>query len=85
MVKRRPTADVVDINEQVFRRAGSGIPAMGYPRALSKGVPSEFRGKPAGWRENPGGMRRYVKGADLPRLVYVRWQLMAEPQTYEAC
>jgi hypothetical protein len=78
------TADVVDINEQVFRRAGSGIPAMGYPRALSKGVPPEFRGKPAGWRENPGGKGRYVKGADLPRLVYVRWQSMAEPQTYEA-
>ena len=78
------TADVVDINEHVFRGAGSGIPAMGYPRALSKGIPSEFRGKPAGWRENPGGKGRYVRGADLPRLVYVRWQSMAEPQTYEA-
>ena len=78
------TADVVDINEQVFKGAGSGIPAMGYPRALSKGIPSEFRGKPAGWRENPGGKGRHVTGADLPRLVYVRWQSMAEPQTYEA-
>lgn len=78
------TASVVDINERVFLRAGSGIPAMGYPRAMSKGIPSEFRGKPAGWRENPGGKGRYVTGADLPRLVYVRWQSMAEPQTYEA-
>lgn len=78
------TAGVVDINERVFLRAGSGIPAMGYPRAMSKGVPSEFRGKPAGWREDPGGKGRYVTGADLPRLVYVRWQSMAEPQTYGA-
>jgi hypothetical protein len=78
------TADAVDINEHVFRGAGSGIPAMGYPRAMSKGVPSEFRGKPAGWGENPGGKGRYVTGADLPRLVYVRWQSTAEPQTYEA-
>ena len=78
------TADVVDINEHVFRGAGSGIPAMGYPRAMSKGVPFEFRGKPAGWRENPGGKGRYVTGADLPRLVYVRWQSIVEPQTYEA-
>ena len=77
------TADVVDISGQVFLGAGSGIPAMGYPRALSKGVPSEFRGKPAGWRENPGGKGRHVTGADLPRLIYVRWQSMAEPQTYE--
>jgi len=78
------TASVVDINERVFLRAGSGIPAMGYPRAMSKGVPSEFRGKPAGWREHPGGKGRFVRDADLPRLVYVRWQSMAEPQTYEA-
>jgi len=78
------TAHVVDINERVFLHAGSGIPAMGYPRAMSKGVPSEFRGKPAGWRENPGGKGRNVTGANLPRLVYVRWQSMAEPQTYRA-
>jgi len=78
------TASVVDIHERVFLRAGSGIPAMGYPRAMSKGVPSEFRGKPAGWREDPAGKGRYVTGADLPRLVYVRWQSMAEPQTYGA-
>ncbi len=78
------TADVVDSNERIFGGAGSGLPAMGYPRALSEGIPTEFRGKPAGWRDNPGGKGRYVVGADLPRLVYVRWQSMAEPQTYEA-
>jgi len=78
------TADVVDINERLYRGAGSGIPAMGYPRALSKGIPAEFRGKPEGWRESPGGKGRRVTGADLPRLVYVRWQSIVEPQTYEA-
>lgn len=78
------TADVVDINGRVFRGAGSGIPAMGYPRAFSKGKPFQFRGDPRGWFEHPRGKGRYVTGADLPRLVYVRWQSMAEPQTYEA-
>jgi hypothetical protein len=77
------TADVVDINDRVFRGAGSGIPATGYPRALSKGVPAHFKGDAKGWFEDPGGKGRYVMGADLPRLVYVRWQSLAEPQTYE--
>ncbi|MCU1759380.1 DUF2931 family protein [Pseudomonas sp. 14P_8.1_Bac3] len=78
------TADVVDINARVFRRAGSGIPASSYPRPLSKGIPARFKGDPKGWPEHPGGKGRYVRDADLPRLVYVRWQSMAEPQTYEA-
>ncbi|MGF6154179.1 DUF2931 family protein [Pseudomonas fluorescens] len=78
------TADVVDINEHVFRGKGSGIPSFVYPRPLSKGIPTDFRGKPAGWHENPGGKGKRVIGADLPRLVYVRWQSLAEPQTYEA-
>ncbi|MHC8372617.1 DUF2931 family protein [Pseudomonas sp. MDT1-85] len=77
------TADVVDINEHVFRGAGSGIPAIAYPRPLSKGIPAHFRGDAKGWFEDPGGKGRYVTGAELPRLVYVRWQSMAEPQTYE--
>lgn len=71
------TADVVDIRERVFRRAGSGIASVQNP--------VEHKGKPAGWPENPGsGAGRDVIGADLPRLVYVRWQSLAEPQTYEA-
>ncbi|MDI2590838.1 DUF2931 family protein [Pseudomonas sp. 681] len=78
------TADVVDIHEYVFRGKGSGVPAIGYPRALSKGIPPEFRGKPGGWHENPRGKGKRVIGAALPRLIYVRWQSLAEPQTYEA-
>ncbi|MFZ3283036.1 DUF2931 family protein [Pseudomonas sp.] len=71
------TADVVDIRERVFRRAGAGI--------ASVRAPADNKGTPAGWPENPGsGAGRDVTGADLPRLIYVRWQSQAEPQTYEA-
>ncbi len=71
------TADVVDIRERVFRRAGAGI--------ASVRTPVDNKGTPAGWPENPGsGAGRDVTGADLPRLIYVRWQSLAEPQTYEA-
>ncbi|UVK88376.1 DUF2931 family protein [Pseudomonas sp. B21-051] len=71
------TADVVDIRERVFQRAGSGIASVQNP--------VEHKGNPAGWPENPGsGKGKYVTGADLPRLVYVRWPSLAEPQTYEA-
>lgn len=78
------TADVVDIDGYVFRGAGSGGVTTGYPRAFSKGVPTEFKGKPSGWPKNAGGSGRPVTGANLPRLIYVRWQSQAEPQTYEA-
>jgi hypothetical protein len=79
------TADVVDINNYVLRRAGSGIPAISYPRVLRKEIPTKFRGDPKGWPERPSrGAGKYVKGADLPKLLYVRWQSMVEPQTYEA-
>ena len=71
------TADVVDIQERVLRRAGSGI--------ASVHTLSDNKGKPAGWPKSPGsGKGRYVNGVDLPRLIYVRWQSLAEPQTYEA-
>lgn len=71
------TADVVDIRERLFRRAGSGI--------ASVRTPTENKGEPKGWPENPGsGAGRDVNGADLPRLIYVRWQSLAEPKTYEA-
>jgi hypothetical protein len=61
------TADVVDIQERVFRRAGSGIASVLTPK--------DNKGKPAGWSKSPGrGAGRDVIGADLPRLIYVRWQ-----------
>ncbi|MGV8921141.1 MAG: DUF2931 family protein [Pseudomonas sp.] len=79
------TADVVDIKGYVFRRAGSGTASIGYPRSFSKGIPEKFKGDPRGWFDNPSwGKGKYVRGADLPRLLYVRWQSLVEPQTYEA-
>ncbi|CAE6936536.1 conserved exported protein of unknown function [Pseudomonas marincola] len=79
------TAEVVDINEHVFRGAGGGIASIIYPRPLAKTIPDSFNGKPKGWPENPGwGKGKYVRNADLPKKIYVRWQSMVEPQTYEA-
>ncbi|MHC8323225.1 DUF2931 family protein [Pseudomonas sp. GB2N2] len=71
------TADVVDIQERVFRGAGGGIASV--PK------PPNSRGIARGWvSSNGAGKGRYVTGADLPRSIYVRWQSLAEPQTYEA-
>ncbi|WP_287030657.1 DUF2931 family protein, partial [Pseudomonas sp. UBA6310] len=71
------TADAVDIQGHVFRRAMSGVAAIR--------TPPHFKGKPAGWPVNPSwGKGKDVHGADLPRLIYVRWQSLVEPQTYEA-
>lgn len=70
------TAQVVDIQKQVFRGAGGGIASVARP--------PNNQGNPKGWGNNTGGGKgRYVTGADLPRLIYVRWQSMVEPQTYE--
>jgi len=77
------TADVFDGSGLVYVQAGSGVPAISYPRVLRKEVPSKFRGDPRGWPERPGwGAGKYVTGADLPRQIYVRWQSQVEPQTY---
>jgi hypothetical protein len=71
------TADAVDIHDRVFRRAMSGVAAINTPQHL--------KGDPRGWPDRPGaGAGKQVLGADLPRLIYVRWQSLVEPQTYEA-
>ncbi|WP_330115539.1 DUF2931 family protein [Pseudomonas sp. JS3066] len=71
------TADAVDVRDRVFRSAMSGIASTQSPKNL--------RSDPRGWPEQPGaGAGKQVLGADLPRLLYVRWQSLAEPQTYEA-
>jgi len=71
------TADVVDVNNRWFRRAMSGLAAISTPPNL--------KGNPKGWPKNPGaGAGKQVTGAALPRFVYVRWQSLAEPQTYHA-
>jgi hypothetical protein len=71
------TADAVDIHDRVFRRAMSGVAAINTPKNLKP--------HPGGWGERPGaGAGKQVLGADVPRLIYVRWQSLVEPQTYEA-
>ncbi len=77
------TADAIGINGMVRIHAGSGTASIGYPRAFSKGIPEVFRGDPKGWPERVGwGAGKYVKGADLPKQIYVRWQSLVEPQIY---
>ncbi|MBA1276521.1 DUF2931 family protein [Stutzerimonas stutzeri] len=69
------TADVEDIREHKFFHVGSGIAAVR--------TPSEGKGNAAGWGKRFGwGAGRHVNGADLPKRIYVRWQSLAEPQTY---
>ncbi|AVK08060.1 MULTISPECIES: DUF2931 family protein [Pseudomonas aeruginosa group] len=71
------TADAVDIHDRVFRRAMSGVAAIQTPK--------NFKGNPRGWPKRPGwGAGKHVRGAALPRLIYVRWQSLVEPQTYQA-
>ncbi|MEX6665655.1 DUF2931 family protein [Pseudomonas sp. W2-17] len=71
------TANVVDVKGRLFRRAMSGVAAVQTPPNL--------KGTPRGWPKNPGdGAGKHVWRADVPRLIYVRWQSLAEPQTYDA-
>jgi len=59
------TADAVDVNDRVFRRAMSGVSAIQTPPNLA--------GDPRGWPERPGGgAGKHVFGAALPRLIYYR-------------
>lgn len=70
------TADVIDMQGNVYRRAMSGVSAIQTPPNNS--------GHPKGWPAKPGwGKGKYVKGADLPKKIYVRWQSLVEPQTYQ--
>ncbi|MFN3767012.1 MAG: DUF2931 family protein [Ectopseudomonas guguanensis] len=69
------TADVEDIRGQKFFNVGSGT--------VSVHLPKDGSGNARGWGERFGwGAGRYVNGADLPKRLYVRWQSLAEPQTY---
>ncbi|NBA98371.1 DUF2931 family protein [Pseudomonas sp. R5(2019)] len=69
------TADVVDAQGRLFRRAMSGGSAIQ--------TPPHNEGNPRGWPKEPGwGKGKFVYGADLPKNLYVRWQSLAEPQVY---
>ena len=69
------TADVEDVRGQKFFKMGAGT--------VSVHLPTGGQGHAAGWPSNLGwGAGRYVNDADLPKRLYVRWQSLAEPQTY---
>lgn len=69
------TADVEDVHGNLFYQMGGGTASIAKP--------ADGSGNAAGWRSNLGwGAGRHVNGADLPKRIYVRWQSMAEPQTY---
>lgn len=45
--------------------------------------PPNNRGNPKGWPDQPGaGSTRPMTGIDLPEIVFLRWQSLAEPQIY---
>ncbi|MGE8191040.1 DUF2931 family protein [Pseudomonas sp. NPDC086278] len=70
------TADVIDMQDNVYRRAMSGT-----AEALT---PANNTGNSKGWPAKIGwGKGKYVKNADLPKQIYVRWQSLVEPQTYK--
>ena len=49
---------------------------------VSGGIPS-YSGKVGGWPEHPaGGAGKDMPGIDLPEIIFVRWQSLVEPQTY---
>jgi hypothetical protein len=65
---------VEDIHGKLFKRTGSGTAAGGEPENGKESA--------RGWHA-VGGAAKAVIGADLPKRIYVRWQSIAEPQTYQ--
>ena len=65
---------VEDINGQLFERA-EGSAAGGEPEDGTESA--------RGWH-GVGGSGKPVVGADLPKRIFVRWQSIAEPQSYRA-
>jgi hypothetical protein len=68
------SVDVIDQQGLVFKRVYGGIGSTGE---------APFKdSKPTGWTTRPGGSSKPVSGADLPEFIFVRWQSLVEPQTY---
>lgn len=69
--------DVVDRQGWVYEDVSGGVSSMRRPPLLN--------GSPAGWPERAGrGSGRHMTGIDLPELIFVTWQSLVEPQTYNA-
>ncbi|MFF7707357.1 DUF2931 family protein [Pseudomonas sp. NPDC007930] len=71
------TVGVIDIQGRGFPHVLSGVPSSIHPDSTE--------GDATGWPGRPGwGAGKYIPGAALPLMIIVRWQSLAEPQTYEA-
>lgn len=67
--------DVMDQRGLAYVRVHGGVSSIQNPAGN--------RGKPSGWPARPGpGKTRPMTGIDLPEILFVRWQSLAEPQTY---
>ncbi|MEH6564217.1 MAG: DUF2931 family protein [Halopseudomonas sp.] len=71
------SVDVTDLYGRKYLRVHGGVSSVTNP--------PENRGDPTGWPARPGvGKTRPMTGLALPKTVSVRWQSLAEPQTYNA-
>jgi len=61
------SVDVVDRRGLAYERVHAGVVA--------------YNNKTAGWWNGSGKMKP-VTGVDLPEIIFVRWQSLVEPQTY---
>lgn len=68
------SVDVIDKRGLVFERVYAGVGSIGEP--------PHKNGQPAGWTTRPGGSAKPISGVDLPEFIFVRWQSLVEPQTY---
>lgn len=63
------SVDVIDRRGLVFERVHGGTVS--------------YTGNPVGWPKRVvGGGGKSISGVDLPEFIFVRWQSLAEPQTY---
>nr|WP_269433900.1 DUF2931 family protein [Halopseudomonas sabulinigri] len=69
------SVDVVDQRGFAYERVHGGTSSIQNPPG--------GKGNPVGWPTRPGaGATRPMTGIDLPQYIFVRWQSLAEPQTY---
>lgn len=68
------SVDVIDQRGLVFERVHGG--------GVSMRSPANNKGDSTGWTTKPGGSSKDISGVDLPEFIFVRWQSLVEPQTY---
>ena len=67
-------SSVLDINNRMFFRVGG--------KSAPGGEPEDGTESARGWG-TVGGSGVLVTGADLPRMIFVRWQSISEQKTYK--